>query len=77
MNKNTMVYTNIEARMKGFNIEITATNPDQEDATVLVENEDIKTLYKMNSAKFFQEHGEDESVLMELFTAINGISISE
>ncbi len=68
-------WTNIEAKMKGFDIQLTATNPDYEEATEIIPNEDIKELYKMNSARFFSEFGEDESALFELFHSVHGIQM--
>ncbi len=77
MNRNTIEFTGITARMTGFNIELCATAPDDQEETVTVYNSDIKEIYGMNSAKFFEQFGEDSKMLFELFTSINGISVSE
>ena len=71
-----ITYTDIEATLKGFSIEITASAPDEREKTISVPCEDIKELFGMNHVKWFNERGDDSESLWMLFNAVNGIHIN-
>ena len=68
--------TTIEAAIKGHNILLTATDADGEERTVKVPCEDIHDLYGTTCARWYDENGDRESSLWELFNAVAGIGIA-
>jgi len=76
MSNHMMTLTGIAARLRGHNVLITGTFPDDIERTVTVQHDDIITLYGCNPAQFMESFGDDEIVLAELFTSIAGIALS-
>jgi len=76
MSNHMMTLTGIAARLRGHNILITGTFPDDIEKSVTVQHDDIITLYGCNPAAFMEAYGDNEAVLCELFTSIAGIALS-
>ena len=72
-----ITYTGISARLKNYGIEVVATAPDGLETPVLIDGSDIREFYGCNSAKWLEMHGEDESMLFELFELVQGIHVND
>lgn len=77
MSKYILTVTGIDAILKGQNIIITATFPDDTDESIKVSREDVLSIYGITPQKFMEQYGENENVLTELFTAQTGVMVNE
>lgn len=75
--KHMLSFVSIEARLKNFGVMLTAVAPDQNEVPCFIEGVDIRQQYGMNPAAFIEKHGEDESVLYDLFRSVYGISYAD
>ncbi len=69
--------TDINARLKGHSILLTAADADGESRTITVPCEDIREIYGQSCPQWMDENGDRESSLWELWQAVAGITISE
>lgn len=76
MSENMIEYHSHDAVLKNHKIILTGYGPDNIEATVEVESEDISSLYQMSLSSFISTYGENGKILAELWTAIKGIGIT-
>ena len=70
--------TGLSAQLRNnYAIILTATDAEGEETTVTVPCEDIREVYGQSCAAWYDENGDRESSLWELFNAVAGISVTK
>lgn len=76
MSIDNVVFTDFEANLKGYGIEITASARDGVEAKIFVDGADLREFYELNPASFLDKYGDSAATLQELFTSVKGLQIT-
>jgi len=73
----TVTYTGISAKLKPNGVLLVAELPDGEDKSVLMQSQDIREFWACNPSKWLEMYQDNEPVLWEAFSLVDGIHLHD
>jgi len=73
----TVTYTGISAKLRPNGILLTAEAPDDTEKTVMMQSADIREFWQCNPSKWLEMYQDNEPVLWEAFSLVDGIRLMD